>query len=77
MLAGLGGDSPLTENLMTTAIIAAIVAIGMTKGLGVLEMLESWALYVTLVIIALLLLGFGYYDMTAWRSAGGIRQSSN
>jgi len=73
VLGGLGGDSPLNENLLTTAIIAAISAIGITRGLGVLEVLESWALYATLVIITLVLLGFGYYDVTAWGSAAGIQ----
>ena len=73
VLGGLGVDSPLNENLLTTAIIAAIVTVGTTKGLVILEELESWALYVTLAIIVLLLLGFGLYDLGAWRSATGIQ----
>jgi len=76
VLGGMGVDSPLTENLLTTAIIAAIVIVGITRGLVILEELESWALYVTLAIIVLLLLGFGLYDLGAWRSAAGMQLSA-
>jgi hypothetical protein len=40
--------------------------------LKVLDVLEQWGLYVTLLIIVLLLLGFAHYDWTAWQSASGI-----
>ena len=64
-------DTELNENLMTTAIIVAIMAVGMTKGLDVLGVLEEWALYITFAIIALLLLGFTYYDWAAWQTPAG------
>lgn len=72
VLGGFDADNELNENLMTTAVIAIITAIGITKGLKVLDVLEAWGLWVTLLIIALLLIGFAYYDWTAWQSASGI-----
>jgi hypothetical protein len=72
VLVGFHADTELNENLLTTAIIAIITAIGITKGLKVLNVLEQWGLYVTLLIIVLLLFGFARYDWTVWQSASGI-----
>ena len=72
VLGGFHADTEFNENLMTTAIIAIITAIGITKGLKVLNVLEQWGLYVTLFIIVLLLFGFARYDWTVWQSASGI-----
>ena len=72
VLSGLHADNELNENLMTTAVIAIITLIGVTKGLKVLDALEGLGLYITLLIIVLLLAGFAHYDWTAWRSASGI-----
>jgi hypothetical protein len=72
VLGGLHADTELNKNLLTTAIIAIITAIGITKGLKVLDILEQWGLYVTLLIIVLLLIGFARYDWMAWQSASGI-----
>jgi hypothetical protein len=72
VLGGFHADTELYENLLTTVVIAAITAIGVVRGLKVLEELEEWALYVTLLIIAALLVGFGAYDWTAWRAPGGL-----
>ncbi len=72
VLGGFHADTELNENLMTTAVIALIVVIGVTKGLKVLDVMEEWGLYVTLLIIALLLCGFAHYDWTVWSSAPGI-----
>ena len=66
-------DTELNENLMTTGIVIVIMVIGLTKGLDNLEVLEKWALYITLLIIVLLVLGFTNYDWAAWRSASGIK----
>lgn len=71
VLGGLGADTEFNQNLMTTAVIAAITIIGTTRGLMALDVLEEWALWVTLLIIALLLLGFAHYDWTAWQSPSG------
>jgi hypothetical protein len=71
VLGGFHADSELNENLMTTAVIGVITTIGITKGLKVLDVLEQWGLYITLLIIVLLLFGFAHYDWTAWQSASG------
>jgi hypothetical protein len=72
VLGGFHADTELNKNLLTTAVIAIITAIGIIRGLKVLEALEQWALYVTLLIIALLLVGFGHYNWTIWQSASGL-----
>jgi hypothetical protein len=72
VLGGLHADSELNENLLTSAVIGVIVAIGATRGLKTLDFLEQWGLYITLLIIVLLIFGFAHYDWTAWHSAAGI-----
>jgi hypothetical protein len=72
LLGSLHADTELNENILTTGVIAVIVAIGITKGLQMLDVLEQWGLYITLLIIVLLIAGFGYYDWTTWQSAAGI-----
>jgi hypothetical protein len=72
VLGGFHVDTELNENLLTTAIIGIITAIGITKGLAILEVLEKWALYITLLVILLLMVGFGHSDWVAWRSTSGI-----
>jgi hypothetical protein len=74
VLGGFHADTELNENLLTTAVIAIILVIALTKGLEGLAGLEKWGLYVTLLIIVLLIAGFAYYDWTAWWSASGIVQ---
>jgi hypothetical protein len=72
VLGGLGVDNSLNEDLLTSAVIILITAIGVVRGLDVLDALEEWALYVTLVIIGVLIIGFGVHDWTAWRLPAGI-----
>jgi hypothetical protein len=72
VLGGLGADTGVNEDLLTTAIIVVIVAVGVTKGLKELEVLEQWALYITLVIILLIFIGFAHYDWTLWRASGAL-----
>ena len=72
VLGGLHADTVYHENLMTTSVIAFIMAVGITKGLKALDVLEEVGLYVTLLIIVLLLFGFAHYDWTVWQSAAGI-----
>jgi len=72
VLGGMGIDNPLNEDLLTTAAIAAITIIGMTRGLDVLDALEQMGLWVTLAIIVLLVGGFAYTDWTAWRTPSGL-----
>lgn len=71
VLGGLGLDSPRNEDLLTSAVILVIAVIGFVRGLDVLDFLEQWALYITLGIIGILLVGFGQSDWVAWRSASG------
>ena len=63
VLGWFGLDSAFNKSLMTSGIIAAITLIGMSGGLTSLERLERWALYLTLVILAALLVGFAIYDV--------------
>jgi hypothetical protein len=72
VLGGFHADTAHNESLLTTAVIAVIMVVGIIKGLGMLEGLEQWGLYITLLIILLLFVGFGHYDWAAWRSAAGI-----
>jgi len=62
VLGGLGLDTAFNKSLMTSIIIAAVTLIGIAGGLGPLEKLERWALYLTIAILAALLLGFALYD---------------
>lgn len=62
VLGGFGVHSEFAQNLLTTSVIAAIIAIGVIKGLKQLETLEQWALLVTLAIIVMICIGFGYHD---------------
>ena len=71
VLTGFGADTEFNKNLVTTAVIGAIVIIGVVKGLQMLENLELWALYITLGIIAALLVGLGRYDWDVWASTAG------
>jgi len=72
LLGSVNMDTGINEDLLTSGIIILITAIGLTKGLGELGMLEKIALYITLLIIFLLLLGFTHYDVSALQSASGI-----
>lgn len=69
VLGGLNIDTPLNENLLTTAILVMITGIGITKGLKVLGNLEKWSLFITLFIILLLIAGFAHYDWHIWRTS--------
>ena len=73
VLTGFGADTEFNKNLVTTAVIGSIVVIGVVKGLQMLENLELWALYITLGIIAALMVGLGYHDWQSWSSPAGLR----
>jgi hypothetical protein len=72
VLGGFGVKGMYVEDMLTTAIIAAIIIVGVTKGLRELGFLEKWALYITLFIILLIFLGFARYDWAAFKSTTGI-----
>ena len=62
ILAGVGLDTDFNKSLMTTVVIAAITVIGLLGGLKPLERLESWALYLTIILLGVLLIGFAAFD---------------
>ena len=72
VFGGLSADSPINEDLLTSAVIILITIIGIVKGLDMLDSLEKWALYITLAIIALLVFGFGVRDWADWQSPAGL-----
>ncbi len=63
-------DSGFNKSLLTTLVIGLISVIGILGGLKPLEHLERWALYVTLLILALLLIGFAVYDARLYLNTG-------
>ncbi len=63
-------DTEFNKSLLTTLVIGMITAIGMMGGLKPLEKMESWALYVTIFILALLLVGFAVYDINSFLESG-------
>ena len=62
VLANFELDTAFNKSLLTTIVIAVITIIGLFGGLKPLENLERWALYVTIVILAALLILFAIYD---------------
>jgi hypothetical protein len=70
LLSGLGMDNDLHEQIVTTAAITTILLISVTKGLQALEMLEEWALWMTLVVIVAIFAGFIRYDYYAFTTSG-------
>lgn len=72
VLGATGHDTNVNESIVTTVVIVFITTIGLWRGLQPLEFLEKWALAVTLLIIALLIVGFGLWDFRALASDEGI-----
>lgn len=63
-------DSSFNKSLLTTVVIGLITVIGILGGLKPLERMERWALYVTIFILVLLLIGFAVYDTQLYLDAG-------
>ena len=72
LLGGLAHKGAVSQDLLTTAIIAIITIIGLTRGLEPLNFLEAWCLYITLGIIAVLFVCFGLHDLESWQSHAGL-----
>lgn len=65
LLGGLGINTPFRENIVTVIIVAAIGALGRFHGLGMLMVMERWALRLTGLLVLALLVGFAVFD---WRA---------
>ncbi|NOX41015.1 MAG: hypothetical protein GXP05_11005 [Alphaproteobacteria bacterium] len=63
VLAPFGLNNAFNESLMTSSIVGVITLIGMFGGLAPLEKLERIALYLTIAILAALLVGFAVFDI--------------
>lgn len=63
-------DSDFNKSLLTTVVIGIITVIGLFGGLKPLENLERWALYVTILILAIMLIMFGIYDANQYLAQG-------
>ena len=70
VLASFDLDTAFNKSLMTTLIIGSITIIGLFGGLKPLESLERWSLYITLIILAALLVFFAIYDVKQFISRG-------
>ena len=68
LLGGLGINTPRRENVVTVLIIAAIALVGRYRGLGMLLVLEHWALRLTGVLVIALIIGFLIYDWQAFQA---------
>ncbi len=67
LLGGIGKqyDTVLNEHVISVIIISAIGLVGYFKGLDILEKLEDIGLWVTLLIVGALFVGFGMFDVKA------------
>ncbi|NOZ11699.1 MAG: hypothetical protein GXP09_11740 [Gammaproteobacteria bacterium] len=63
VLASFELDTAFNKSLLTTIVIGVITVVGLLGGLKPLENLERWALYVTILLLAILLIVFGIYDV--------------
>lgn len=72
LLAGIGKqyDTAFNEHVVTVIVIGAIGLVGYFKGLAMLEKLEDIGLWITLLIVGALFIGFGAFDMK--EAASGI-----
>lgn len=59
-------DTAFNKSALTSAVIGAIIVVGLFGGLDPLEKLERWALYGTLLIVAILLIMFAAYDINQY-----------
>ncbi len=73
LLGGIGEqyDTVFAEHVVSVIVISVIGIIGYFKGLDILQRLEGIGLWVTLIIVAALFVGFGAFDLKA--AAAGIQ----
>ena len=70
VLGAFGLDSGFNKSLFTTLVIGVITAIGIMGGLRPLERMERWALYVTILVLAVLLAAFALRDISDFLDTG-------
>ena len=63
-------DTGFNKSLLTTVVIGLITVIGVMGGLKPLERMERWALHVTILVLALLLIGFAVHDAGLYLNTG-------
>ena len=63
IIGGIGAGGAFEAKLITSAFIFFISYVGLTKGLETLQKLESWALWATMGIIAIVIISFGSHDI--------------
>ena len=68
VLGSLQIDTTFNQNILATSILILIVIVGYVKGLDKLEVIEQWALYITLLIVVLLILAFVNYDIVSLKA---------
>ena len=68
VLTGLAVDTDFNEDILTSSIIVLITLIAIIKGLKALEVLEKYALAITLVIVFALIVSFFMYDLNIYLS---------
>ena len=73
LLGGIGEqyDTVFNEHMVSVIVITVIGLVGYFKGLQILEKLETIGLWVTLLIVGALFVGFGAFDINA--AAAGIQ----
>lgn len=64
MLRGIGVEDDFAAQVVTTAIIVTITALGWFRGLAMLERLERYSVSIKLSIIGALVVGWGVHDAT-------------
>lgn len=70
LMNGLGLGTSLNERLVTTGIVVFITVVGVIKGLKELQKLEDYAIWVTMGIIAVMILAFGFHDINLASGSG-------
>ena len=70
LMNGLGLATRMNERYLTTGIILLISITGFIKGLKDLQKLEIWAIWTTMGVIAVMILGFGLHDITVSPESG-------
>lgn len=69
VMNGVGMDTPRNEDTLTTIVITLITVVALIRGLDFLERIETWALIITLAVVASLIISFALYDLNGYNAA--------